>query len=158
MVSSQAPTIVAIMTAAFPPMVISIVRDPTLPELIRMQDTHMIPCAQSHVTTTSALNYLHLCVPANIYTQYTNEAYTEIPLDPGPWDGANEDTPLGRAVARADWDIMNMVFWDTYNMNRGLTNRFLVHICSLPSILPEKTKYVFWKGISVVLGTIRTEQ
>ena len=96
MASFQAPTSVAIMTAAFPPMVASIVGEPTLQDLIRLQDTHMIPCAQSHVTTIHALNYLHLCVPASIYTQYTNQAYPDIPEDPGPWDGANKDTQLGR--------------------------------------------------------------
>ena len=89
MVSFQGPTSVSTMNASFPPMFASIVGEPTLQELIRIQDTHMIPCAQIHVTTINALNYLHLCVPANIYTQYTNEAYPEIPPDPGPWDSAN---------------------------------------------------------------------
>ena len=128
MASSQAPTSVAIMTPTFPLMVASIVGKATLKDLIRLQGTHMIPCAQSHVTTIRALNYLHLCVPANIYTQYINQAYPDIPADPGPWDGANEYTPLWRTQARAEWDIANMVFWDTCNMNRGLTNRFLAHL------------------------------
>ena len=80
MVSSQAPTSVAIMTADFPPMVAGIVGEPILQDLIRLKDTHMIPCAQSHVTTINALNYLQVCIPgANTYTQYTNKAYPEIP-------------------------------------------------------------------------------
>ena len=62
----------------------SIVGEPTLQELIRIQDTHMIPYAQSNATTINALNYIHLCVLANIYTQYTNKAYPEILPDPGP--------------------------------------------------------------------------
>ena len=113
MASSQAPTSVAVMTAAFPPMVEAITGEPNLQDLIRLQDSHMIPCAQSHVRINHTLNYLHLCVPANIFTQYINKAYPDIPVDPGPWDGANEDAPLGRTQARAEWDIANMVFWDT---------------------------------------------
>ena len=93
------------MTAAFPPMVEAITGELNLQDLIRLQDSHMIPCAQSHVTTIHALNYLHLCEPASIYTQYTNKAYPEIPLDPGPWNNAGKDTPLGRTRARADWEI-----------------------------------------------------
>ena len=90
------------MIAAFPLMVKGIVGEPNLQDLIRLQDSHMITCAQSHVTTSHALNYLQLCVPANIYTQYTNEAYPAIPADPGPWDGGGEETPPGRTQARAD--------------------------------------------------------
>ena len=116
------------MTASFPPMVASIVGEPTLQEITRVQDTHMIPYAQRHMTATSALNYLHLCVPANIFTQYTNKAYSEIPPDPGPWDGADEESPLGRTAAKADWDLLNTDFWDTCNMNRALVNRFLAHL------------------------------
>ena len=92
MVSSQVPTSVAIMTAAFPPMVQCIVGEPNLQDFIRLQDTHMIPCAQSHVTTNHALNYFHLCIPANMYKQYINEAYPAISADPGPWDGGGEET------------------------------------------------------------------
>ena len=117
MASSQAPTSVAMMTAAFPPMVEAIIGEPNLQDLIRLQDSHMIPCAQIHVTTKHTLNYLHICVPANIFTQYTNEAYPVIPADPGPWDGGGEETPLGRTQARANWDIVNMVFCDSKNMN-----------------------------------------
>ena len=128
MASSQAPTSFATVTASFPPMVASIVGELTLQELIRIQDIHMIPCAQSHVTTISALNFLHLCVPANIYTQYTNEPYPENPEDPGPWDGADEETPLGRTTAKSDWDLLNTDFWDTWNMNRAPVNRFLAQL------------------------------
>ena len=128
MASLQAPTSVTIMTAAFPPMVEVIVGEPNLQDLIRLQDSHMIPCAQSHVTTNHTLNYLHLCVPANTFMQYTNEAYPVIPVDPGPWDGGSEETPLGRTQARADWDVLNMEFWDIKNVNHALTNRFLSHL------------------------------
>ena len=86
------------MTAAFPLMATGIVGEPNLQDLIRLQDTHIIPCAQSHVTTNHALNYLHICVPTNIYMQYTNEAYPEIPADTVPWDGADEDTRSGRTL------------------------------------------------------------
>ena len=109
MASSQAPTSVAMMTAAFPPMVKAIIGEPNLQGLVRLQDSHMIPCAQIHLTTNHTLNYLHLCVPANIFTQYTNEAYLDIPNDPRPWDGRGEETPLGRTQARADWDVLNMI-------------------------------------------------
>ena len=49
MVSSQAPTSVAIMTAAFPPMVAGIVGEPILQDLIRLKDTHMNLLAWYHV-------------------------------------------------------------------------------------------------------------
>ena len=130
MASSYAPTSVAVMTAAFPPMVEAITGEQNLQDLIRLQDSHtnMIPCAQIHVMINHTLNYLHLCVPANIFTQYTNEAYPIIPDDPGPWDGGGEETPLGRTQARADWDVLNMEFWDTQNTNHALTNRFVSHL------------------------------
>ena len=128
MASSQAPTSVAVMTTASPPMVEAITGETNLQDLIRLQDSHMIPCAQSHVAINHTLNYLHICVPANIFMQYTNEAYPVIPADPGPWDGGGEDTALGRAQARANWDVLNREFWDTENMNCALTNRFLSHL------------------------------
>ena len=98
----QAPTSVFNMAAIFPLMVASIVGEPILQELIRVQDTHMIPCAQSHVTTMSALNFSHLCVPANLCTQQINEPYPESPKDPGRRDGVNKETPLGRTAANAN--------------------------------------------------------
>ena len=64
--------------------------------------THTTPCAQSRVTTLNALNYFHLCVPVNVYMQYTNKPYPDIPADSGPWDGADEDTALARLKAKAD--------------------------------------------------------
>ena len=151
MASSQAPTSVAMMTAAFPPLVEAIVGVPNLQDLIRLQDSHMIPCAQSHVTTNHTLNYIHRCVPANIFTQYTNEAYPDIPDDPGTWDGGGKETPLGRTQARADWEVLNMELWDTQNMNRALTNRFLSHL-SAP-ILPAFQSF-FTQNPNMVFGQV----
>ena len=104
------------------------------------------PCDNNHV-----LNHLHMCVPANIYTQYTNEAYPAIPEDPGPWDGWGEETPLGRTQARSGWDVLNMVFLDTKNMNCALTNRFLSYL-SAPMLQAFRNFYT--QNSNVVFGRV----
>ena len=86
---------------------------------------HLIPCAQSHVTTRSSLNLLHLCVPANIYAQYTNEPYPDPRANPGNWDGDGENTALGQTAEKAIWDKLHRDFWDEANTNRALVTRFL---------------------------------
>ena len=54
--------------------------------------------------------------------------YPENPEHRGPWDGADEETPLGKMAAKADWDILNTDFWDIMNTNRALVNRFLAYL------------------------------
>ena len=126
MASSQTPTSTATMLASFPPMVVRIIGEPTLQVLIRVQNTHLIPCAQSHVTTRSAINLLYLCVPANTYAQCTTDPYPAPRVNQGNWDGAQEDTPLGRQVEKAIWDGLYTNFWNEININRALFTGFLV--------------------------------
>ena len=139
------------MLASFPPMVARIVRERTPPELIRFQNTHLNPCAQSHVTKISVLNLLHLCVPANIYAQYTAEPYPAPPVDPGNWDGAEEETPLGRQVAKSVWDGLHTNFWDSMNTNRALVTRFLALLD--PAML-KSFQAALSKSINMVFGRV----
>ena len=125
MAPSQTPSSTATMLASFSPMVGRIVGEPTLQELIRAQNTHPILCAQSHVTTRSTVSLLHLCVPANIYAQYTNEPYPDPRANPGNWDGDGENTALGQTAEKAIWDKLHRDFWDEQNMNRALVTSFL---------------------------------
>ena len=101
MASSQVPTSTATMLAIFPQMDAKIIGEPTPQELIGVLNTHLIPCAQSHVTTGSILTPLCLCVPVNIYQQYTNKPYPDPPMNPGNWDGDRKNTPLGRTAVKA---------------------------------------------------------
>ena len=101
------------MAASFPPMVARIVGETNLRELIRVQDTHLIPCAQSHVTSISTPNFPHICVPENTYAQYNNEAYPRTLDNPGIWDGEEKKTPVGRQAAKAILDGEHTDFSDT---------------------------------------------
>ena len=151
----QMPTtkVAMFVLASFPPMVARILGEPIFQELIRVQDTYLLPCAQSHVTTISALNLLHLCIQANIYTQYANEAYPLPHVDPGNWGGAEENTALGRQAAKAVWDQENTNFWDTVNMNRALVNRFLALLD--PAIVPVQSfQSALLKNPNMVFGRV----
>ena len=119
------PTSPATMSAGFPQMVAKIIGEPTLQELIRALNTHLIPCDQSHVTTSSTLNLLYICIPENIYAQYTNEPYPDPPTNPGNWDSDGKNTALGRTAAKVICDKLHRDFWDEANMNRVLITKFL---------------------------------
>ena len=94
MAASGAPTSIDTMTGAFPLVVEGISGEPTLKELIRIIDCDIAPCAQSHISTVHALNYLHLCIPTNLWPQYTNQPYPEGPVNPEPWNDGRGVTPL----------------------------------------------------------------
>ena len=73
--------------AHFPVNVTKIVGKPTSRKLIRVLNTHLIPCVQSHMTTVSPLNLLYICIPPTIYGQFTAHACPVAAVDPDPWDG-----------------------------------------------------------------------
>ena len=66
------------MIAAFPEAAPKINGQPTLRELIRVLD-HLMRCAQTHETDISPLKLLFLCIPPELYANYTGEAYPTIP-------------------------------------------------------------------------------
>ena len=76
--------------------------------------------------------------------------YPENPEHRGPWDGADEEIPLGKMAAKADWDILNTDFWDIMNMNRALVNRFLAYLnvttIQAPKYFTNKIKIWFLEG------------
>ena len=77
-----APASIDTIPKAFPPVIESIVGEPTLRELIRVIDTHIVPCAQSYVTAQREIHYLYLCMPAKLWLHYMNEPCPDIPAGP----------------------------------------------------------------------------
>ena len=128
MATSLYSTTTSAMIANFPEMVSKIVGELPLRKLIHVLNTHLIACAQSHMSTASPLNLLHLCIPPEIYQQYTAALYPGKPIGLWEWDGNGQDTALRRTKAKALWDKMNKHFTDEQTMNRVLVTILMNHL------------------------------
>ena len=113
------------MLAAFPEAAPKINGQPTLRELIRVIQ-HLIQCSQTHESDISPLKLLFLCIPPELYSNYTAEAYPFIPVNPGPVPIYNpNDTPAQHANTKALWEYNSARRNDCYTMMSSLIDRFL---------------------------------
>ena len=117
------------MVARFPARIETIEGEITLKEL-RRTFRHLIPCAQSTVTTSDALNFLCPVVLATLWNIYSQAACPTPPQQPGnipPY----HPTQLQNAMIKEAWAVAKKHFEEYQNMNKTLTE------CFMP-ILPTK--------------------
>ena len=113
------------MIAAFPEAAPKINGQPTLRELIRVID-HLIRCAQTHETDISPLKLLFLCIPPELYANYTAEAYPTIPNYPGPVPIYDPNqTGAEHANTKSTWEYHATRHADCKTMMSSLIDRFL---------------------------------
>jgi hypothetical protein len=70
------------MIAAFPEIVEMIQGEPTMRDFLRVLQ-HLMVCAESHDYSNSKLNFLHVCLDANLYGLYTTDPYPRTYVYPG---------------------------------------------------------------------------
>ena len=125
MTATNKPTSKADMMTAFPETIAMILGEPNIRELIRTL-RHLMKCAESHEYDLSACNLLFVCVPPEIFANYTNEQYPQEPPNPGitPTYVAGEDIAVA-ANRKAVWETADMRFRDVKTMKSCLVDRFL---------------------------------
>lgn len=125
MTETTNPTSAGIMQAAFPVSCAPINGKPNCREFIRVLK-HLMQCAQTQHTDISSCKLLFLCLGPDLYAYYTQEAYPDMPEDPGsmclhgPADNASQ-----RANAKARWDLLYKRYNDCITMISCLKQRFL---------------------------------
>ena len=70
------------MIAAFPEIVEIIQGEPTMRNFLRILQ-HLMVCVESHDYSNSKLNFLHVCLDANLYGLHTTDPYPRIYVYPG---------------------------------------------------------------------------
>ena len=91
------------MIAAFLEIVAMIQGEPTMREFLRVLQ-HFMLCAESHDYSNSNLNFLHVCLDANLYGLHTTDAYPERYIYPGDvceFTGLTEGDTIGKATRYA---------------------------------------------------------
>ena len=129
MAATYRPTMKSDTLIAFPEQISEMVGEPNIREPICALK-HMITCAQSHRSESSALNLLYVCLPRNMYATYTATPYPIILQDPGviPIYGVH-DTAGMNANTKVTWEYHKTRYEDVITMNSALVDRFpsLIH-------------------------------
>lgn len=107
----------------FPAKVAPIEGNPTLREQIQIL-WHIMNCAQSHYTDHSTMNWLYVCLPADLYKRFTIEAYPVPPASPGDNSRISENnnaTENERIKHKYDMDKNH--YLEDKHMNQALIDR-----------------------------------
>ena len=101
--------------------------EPTLPELLRIQN-YLVNCSQRHETDLSPVNMLFVALPARLYSQYTASAYpTELAYaDSGITPNYMVvNSSAKHATIKACFEHTKKNFLEVKNMNKALSEVFL---------------------------------
>ena len=88
------------MIAAFPEIVRTIQGGPIMCNFLRILQYLMV-CAESHDYSNSKLNFLHVCLDANLYGLHTTDPYSRTYVYPGDvceFTGLAEGEAIGKAM------------------------------------------------------------
>ena len=120
-------TLKAAMIAAFPDIPAMIQGEPTMQEFLGIL-RHLLVCSQSHKCSRSALNLLHVCLPASLYAVDTQDPYPNNYVFPGDlydFSGLAADDMTGKSKRYAEWKCIMKWDVDQNTMPSLLTHRSL---------------------------------
>jgi hypothetical protein len=115
------------MIAAFPEIVEMIQGEPTMRDFLRVLQ-HLMVCAESHDYSNSKLNFLHVCLDANLYGLHTTDPYPKTYIYPGDtcdYTGLTEGDTIGKVTRYAEWQCWMKWHLDGNTMSSSLIHRFL---------------------------------
>ena len=86
---------------------------------------HLKGYAESHDYSNSKLNFLHVCLDANLYGLHTTDPYPRTYIYPGDvceFTGLAEGDTIGKATRYAEWQC-----WMKWHVDRNMMSSSLIH-------------------------------